>query len=522
MTKDPLEQAVNAAEPAPPVLLPYQQEWVAEHARLAIIEKSRRIGLSWADASDEALTAAQDGAAGGQHVWYIGYSQDMARTYIEDCAMWARHFHHAAGEVEEGVLKGEGKEGDDILIYRIKFASGHYVTALSSRPSNLRGKQGVVVIDEAAFHNKLEELLKAAMALLIWGGRVKILSTHNGDDNPFNDLIEEIRAGKRPGVVHRVTFRQAVAQGLYQRICLVTGREWSPEAEAAWVEEVYAYYGDDAAEELDCIPSSGQGAYLSRALIESVMEPEIPVVRLALPAEFTLRPEHVRKAEVADWCDEHLSPLLDALVPTLDSYVGEDFARVGDLTAIHVAQEEPNLDLATRFILELRGVPYQQQEQILCYVLDRLPRFRAAALDRTGNGGYLAERAQQRYGSTRVEGVHITTEWYREHMPRLKARIEDRTLRLPRDAGVLADYRAIRKVNGVPVVPKDARVKGPDGQYRHGDTAIAGAMLCYAVNVMEPAPIEYMAVPKVGGPFRDRVGDPKPGDSDYRFKGGAW
>ncbi|MBD1220586.1 hypothetical protein IDM30_15410 [Acinetobacter seifertii] len=85
---------------------------------------------------------------------------------------------------------------------------------MTSRPSNLRGRQGRVILDEAAFHESLDELLKAALALLIWGGCVRVISTHDGEDNPFNELINEIRAGKRKGTVHRTTFRDAVAQGL--------------------------------------------------------------------------------------------------------------------------------------------------------------------------------------------------------------------------------------------------------------------------------------------------------------------
>lgn len=83
--------------------------------------------------------------------------------------------------------------------------------ALTSRPSNLRGRQGTIVIDEAAFHDQLSELLKAALAMLIWGGRVRVISTHNGTDNAFNELVEDIRAKKRKGTVHRITFQDAVA-----------------------------------------------------------------------------------------------------------------------------------------------------------------------------------------------------------------------------------------------------------------------------------------------------------------------
>jgi phage FluMu gp28-like protein len=34
-----------------------------------------------------------------------------------------------------------------------------------------------VVIDEAAFHESLEELLKAAMALLMWGGQGQAINS---------------------------------------------------------------------------------------------------------------------------------------------------------------------------------------------------------------------------------------------------------------------------------------------------------------------------------------------------------
>src|SRR3546814_1424375 len=67
---------------------------------------------------------------------------------------------------------------------------------LSSRPRSLRGRQGYVIFDEFAFHDDPEELLKAGMAFIIWGGKVLVISTHNGDENPFNQLINDIRAGK--------------------------------------------------------------------------------------------------------------------------------------------------------------------------------------------------------------------------------------------------------------------------------------------------------------------------------------
>lgn len=479
---------------APTVLLPYQQDWIADQAAVKICEKSRRVGLSWAEAADAALTGAADRSAGGDDTWYIGYNQDMAKEFIRDVGFWAKHYQLAAGEMEEEVIKDEDK---DILTFVIKFASGFRVTALSSRPSNLRGKQGRVVIDEAAFHDDLQGLIKAAMALLMWGGKVRMVSTHDGDSNPFNEVVLDCRAKKVPYSLHRIEFKTAVAQGLFQRICLSTGREWTPAAEAAWVAEMYSFYGDHAAEELDVIPSSGGGAYLTRAQIEACMAEGIPVLRLVLPDGFSLLAAHLREAEVQDWCQEHLRPHLERLDPNQDHYFGEDFARSGDLTAIWPLAQSKTLDLATPFVVELRNVPFEQQKQILFYLVSRLPRFRAGAMDARGNGQYLAEVAMQKYGPTRIAQVMLSTEWYRENMPPFKAAIEDRTLVLPKDADILADLRTVRMEKGVAKVPDNARVRGSDGRDRHGDTAIALVMATYAVFQMEPAPIEFKALGRV-------------------------
>ena len=473
------EAASNAP---PPALLGYQQRWVADDAQLKIAEKSRRIGLTWAEAADDALIAASDG---GSNVFYISATQDMAIEYIEACAMWARVYDLAAGQIEDGIFVDGDKE---IKTYKIDFPrSERRIVALSSRPANLRGKQGVVVIDEAAFAADLAGLIKAAMAMLMWGDRVRIISTHDGDDNPFAELINEVRAGKRGGTVHRITFADAVADGLFRRVCMRKGVPWTKEAEDAWVAAVRKYYADDADEELDVIPARGGGTYLPLALIEARMvlpgDGQVPIVRQRWPTEFSLLPEPIRYAEVAEWCQEHLAPVLARLDIARRHGFGEDFARVGDLTIITVLEEGKDVVRRPRGVVEIGGCPFAQQRQILAFIVNRLPRFFGGALDATGNGAELAEYAADQWGHSRIEQIKLSDMFYLEQMPRFKAALEDATLdALPRDDQCRDDLRAIKKINGVPKLGH-AKTQTADGKkvQRHGDFAISLFLGHYAM-----------------------------------------
>jgi len=495
MTEANRQHDFEQARTATGVLLPYQARWAADQALVKVMEKSRRVGISWAEAADDTLYASEMGKGEKRNVWYIGYTKDMALEFIHDCANWARAYNLAASEIEEYDEPDETEVGGivqekNILAYKITLDSGWRITALSSRPTNLRGKQGRVVIDEAAFHDDLPGLLKAAMALLMWGGQVRIISTHFGDTNEFNSLVQDIRAGKKPYSLYRVTFDDALRDGLYRRICEVLGREWTVDGEALWRQGIIDSYGADADEELFCIPSQGTGTFLTRAVIETCLSPEIPVIRYEQPASFAELPDHIRHAEVKDWCAEVLAPLLQDLDPARNTVVGEDFGRTGDLTVLVPWEEQRNANWKELFRLELRNIPFQQQEQIFYYICDRLPRFRYGALDARGNGQYLAERAMQKYGAGRIAQVMLTEPWYRENMPRFKAAFEDKVILLAQDADGIEDLRAFKVVRGVARLP-EVRVKGKDNKMRHGDSAVARAMACFATAQEWGGEIEY-------------------------------
>lgn len=490
----PFEAPTTAAnDDGLPILLGYQGRWVADTADVKVAEKSRRIGLTWAEAFDCVTIAAAARGQGGMNCFYIGYNFEMAREFISACAMWAKHLQGALDDAGTGefLFLDTDEHGDTraIKAFRIVFASGFSIIALPSRPRSLRGMQGVVILDEAAFHDDLGEMIKAAMALLMWGGKVRIISTHDGSSNPFNDLVQEIRAGRKPYGLHRITLDDALADGLYRRICTSTGEAWSPEAETEWRDGLIARYSPNHDEELFCVPAQGSGSYFTLSMLEAAANDNVPMLRFGheLPADFGLKSDDERECVVREWIDGTLLPVLRRLSPDDPSAIGGDFARSGDVSARYVYQTDRANRRRTALILELRGVPYREQEQIDAALIRNVPRFQAAKYDRTGNGAYLAERMQQLFGALRVEGVAFTSTWYLENFPRYKAAIEDRTADLPNDREVFADFRLVTLVQGIPKVPENKRnvEKGASKGQRHGDVAIAG-VLAYAASRAAP------------------------------------
>ena len=470
------------------ILLPYQQAWIKDTAAVKVWEKSRRIGASYVEALASVLEAAKSKEAGGQSTYYLSYSKEMTQQFARDAAFWAKHINAAAGEVEEIAIKDEDK---DITVYRVRFASGFEIWGLPSTARSLRSKQGRVIIDEAAFVDDMAGLIKAAMALQMWGGCVRILSTHNGDDNPFNELVKEVREGKKNYSLHRTTFDEALAQGLYQRICLVKGEAWSGEKQEQWREEIIGDYGDGADEELFCIPTRAGTRYFPSALLEAVSDDTVKIVRKSFDDGFTFVRRELREKEVAVWLKLEVRDTL--LLHNHPVYLGEDFARSGDLTCIFLDELLPGNRLVTFLVIELRNMPFDQQWQTILYLMNTIPNFGGAAFDARGNGQMIAELAAQEWPGY-VEQVMLSVKWYAENFPKLKGRMEDAATNIPNDPYIRDDFRVVGLKAGVPCVLERT---GDTRNKRHGDGAVAKVMAVYAADADEEKgyqPMTYEAV----------------------------
>lgn len=467
------------------LLLPYQQRWIADRSQVRVWEKSRRIGASWVRACEAAIDGLNQ--TGGCDTWYTSYNKPVTAEFIRDVAMWAKSI---TGIAHPWVTDEVKINGYVVLQYSIRFATGYRTTALSSKSTDLRSRRGRAVIDEAAHMPDLDAAIGGAMAITMWGGTVDFLSTHYGVENPFNILIEDIRAGRQIGMsVHRTTLDDALREGLHKRICLVNGEEWSQEKQDEWRSLAIHRNRGRADEELFLIPRRGGSAFIRPEIIESCMV-DTPVFRFEPPQGFALLSDEKRSRYMLTWLNANLGPALTELNRNLMHFLGEDFGRVSDLTVFAPIAIEQNMSRSVPFLVELRNTPYREQEIAFKYVCDRLPRFTYAALDDTGNGQYLAERAQQKYGEKRIEKVHLSDKWYGENLPKLRAAFEDSVLSIPRDADVLSDLSLLKVIDGIPKLPKTKTAEktgGTSTKTRHGDSAIAIALGYYASMVQGPA-----------------------------------
>ena len=375
-------------------LLPYQSAWLRDASGIAVMEKSRRIGISWAEALGSVRHVARRNEPG--NVYYQSYAKDMTAGFIGDCAEWAETIQGAASAIGEEAFEEGGRT---TWSYRIQAATGKEIVAMTSAPRGFRSRgrpRDRAVIDEAAFVDDLGAVLKAVRAFRVWGGQVRIVSTHNGEHSEFAKLCRAVREGTQPGSIHKVTFRDALDQGLYRRICSITGEAWSPEAERQWEADIRAEYGEDAAEELDCVPATGAGHWLSWPLI------------------------HGAENALAGLPD------LYARGPT---YIGVDVARRRDMFVIVVVEQVGDV-LWVREIVEARGIKFSEQDALLDEAVGRYRPIRVA-MDQTGMGEKPVEDAKLRYGETRVEGVLMSTPRRLDVATALREVMEDSRLRIP-------------------------------------------------------------------------------------------
>jgi phage FluMu gp28-like protein len=394
------------------VFLPFQERWITDNSRLRLMEKSRQIGISWSTAYD--TVRYQSRTTTKLDAWISSRDEIQARLFLDDCKKFAEILQIAAEDLGSQVIDEQGNTS-----FVLRLANGTKINSMSSSPDAQAGKRGRRVLDEFALHPDPRKLYTIAKPGITWGGGMGILSTHRGSANFFNELIREVREKGNPkGIsLHRVTLQDALDQGFLFKLQSKLPDDDSIQDmdEAEYFTFIRSGCADEESflQEYMCVPADDNSAFLSYDLIASC---------------------EYREGEAWELPFEQIKNPI---------YVGVDIGRMQDLTVIAV-MEDCGKRFMTRRLIELKGMPFSRQEAILYDVL-ALPNMRRCCIDSTGLGMQFAERAQEKFGKYRIEGIKFSGPVKEDLAYPLRAAFEDGNIRIPFNKFVRADLRAIRK-----------------------------------------------------------------------------
>lgn len=453
-----------------------QQQWVRDDSTIKLWSKSRRIGATYAEASDVAssrLTKRRN-----EDYWFSSADESAAYEFAEYVGFWCKVFDHVVNVTTEQLDDGGGTSA---TAYCVRFPSGKRMTAMSSNPRRFRSKGGDVCLDEFAFHEKAREMLKAASPCTTWGGRMRILSSHNGEASVFNDLVKmgqrrkdsTSNRGDMPISLHTTTIVQAVAEGLVEKINEVKGTTFTREGFLADC-RAKCYTEDDWLQEYMCIPSAETEAYLPYDILN-------PCV--GRPGRVATRTDYLNvfMAEIAKF-SEGASAL----------FAGGDIGRTNDRFVLWVlARFGGRLESAG--LLSWQGRPFDDMEQSIEALMTN-GLLRRLCLDSTGLGMQLAERMKRKFRD-RVEPVTFSNASKAAMAPRVRVACEQATVSLPDDRIVKDDLHSLRKTVTAAGNTRYAGERTKDG---HADHFWALALALEAAHE-EHAPAQAVTV--VGGDF---------------------
>jgi phage FluMu gp28-like protein len=473
----------------------YQEPIFRDHeSKTVILHWSRQIGKSYtlaAWAVDRLLRFP------GRLVTVLSNSRDNGAEFV----IKAEEICRALGVAIEGVetesnadeLNGRQDLSEDLkyeaMRFEIKITVGGItgrIKVLAANPRTARGFSGDLILDEFAFHEDSQAIWEAAEPIISSNPDFlcRISSTGNGKRNMFYQLVSR---GDIP--YNRMRRSDAHAMGALRIHSIISGKEITPDEARRQSADKRAYD-----QNYECTFADENAALLTQELISAAERAMIPI-------------------DEQEWSVNSLQRMHRA---EGDIYVGQDFARVGDLSVQAVFEKVGRVKRMIG-LLTMQEMRIKQQFDEF-ERLGLLPKFRRACFDMTGNGLGLFEMAEEKFGTDRIEGVNFSsTEPVTDRIrsegrkaptakvteimaTNLVAEFEDKTIEITPDPALRDDLRKPEKITspGGRVSIAAARdVKD------HADRFWAIALAIRAAG-NHSGPFHYQAVERAAGKFKKR------------------
>jgi phage FluMu gp28-like protein len=354
-------------------------------------------------------------------LWFSSADESAALEYALYCKQWCEIMDVVAKEILKELEDDKGYKYNN---YIIEFPNKSRINCLTSNPRRFRSKGGDIVLDEFAWHDQPREMLDAALPTTTWGFNIRILSTHNGEDSEFNEIIELCNRVLRGETtfdeansihyrLHRTTIIDAVEQGLAEKVYKLDRVDL--EARAKFLKSCRARARNEDAwnQEYMCKPSSESTALIPYDLYQSCEQSDC------------------------------IQPLVPHTEGRREYYLGGDIGREKHLTVFWIWERVGDV-LICRKVIRLAKTPYGVQLQIASDLLNN-QNIRRGCIDATGIGDMLVESLQNRFGSYRVEKIKFTAE-IKSHLASLMLQgFEDKRIRVPADRTTRESFHSVRK-----------------------------------------------------------------------------
>lgn len=404
----------------------YQRRWFSNRSRFKIGMFSRQTGKTFISTLEIVDSCFQAEAQGRRERWVIlSRGERQAREAMEEGIKRHVEAYQAGLNVAIGEADWRGGSGIHYKALEVTLPGGSRLTALPANPDTARGFSANVFLDEFAFHQDSRKIWQALFPVISAGHRLIVVSTPNGKNNKFYDLM----TGQDAIWYRQVTdIYEAVDDGLPRdiaelRAAIDDADAWAQEYELRWLDEASAW----------------------------------------LPYDLISACEHEQAGNPADYKGG-------------PCYVGVDIGVRKDLFVIWVLEPVGDV-LWTRAIIAKQRISFAEQDALLAGVFEQYNVVRCC-MDQTGMGEKPVEDAKARYGQYRVEGILFTSANKLNLATIGKETFEDRRIRIFQgDPELRADLHRLKKLTGPTGAPRFVAESDSAG---HADRAWACFLACYA------------------------------------------
>lgn len=428
--------------------LPYQIHYINDQSRFKIVEKSRRVGITYAQSYEDVEYSLTKGR---RKVWFSSRDDSAAAEYIDYCRFFLEQlFGTAAAYIGTEIV--DPVKGIQSRLIRLK--NGSEIHAMTSAPGRFRSKGGKVILDEFAFHEHPEEMYAAAQPAILRGDPIRIISTYNGMNNLYYRFIQKVKNKQLDWSLHRVTLPEAVDQGLLDNIM---GRPTTEQEQTAWLAEVRknCVSNDIWLQEYCCTPVDSATAFITYELLSQNAYEEKEIIR-----------------DITE------------IKAMKEIYIGIDIARHIDLTAVWII-EKTDAGYITRRLITLKDMKFSDQKAIIWPLL-ALPNVHRACIDRTGIGMQMAEEAQEAFGKYRIEDIYFSRELKEKLAYKVLANLQDRRFLIPDTEQVRESFHNIKRTV---TTAGHTRFDAERTEAGHSDEFWAAALSLYAADATDNTPL---------------------------------